>query len=189
MMVIGANPTDAHPVTGAKIKQQAMKGKTLIVIDPRRTELAKYANYHLQLRPGTNVAVLNMMLFYIISEGLEDKQFIDLRTEGYEEMKQEILRLDIAELEATCGVDRNLVREAAMAYASSANAMSFHGLGVTEHSQGTFTVMLIADLAMITGNIGRRGVGVESFTWPEQRARRRRYGLPAASGSRLSGFL
>lgn len=160
MMVIGANPTDAHPVTGAKIKQQAIKGKTLIVIDPRRTELAKYANYHLQLRPGTNVAVLNMMLYYIISEGLEHKQFIADRTEGYDEMKQEILRLNIEELEATCGVDRELVRQAAMAYASAGNAMSFHGLGVTEHSQGTFTVMLIADLAMITGNIGRRGVGV-----------------------------
>ncbi|MEK7225551.1 MAG: molybdopterin-dependent oxidoreductase, partial [Bacteroidota bacterium] len=73
MMVIGANPTDAHPVTGAKMKQQAMKGKTLIVIDPRKTELVKYANYHLQLRPGTNVALLNMMLYYIINENLEDK--------------------------------------------------------------------------------------------------------------------
>jgi formate dehydrogenase major subunit len=68
-MVIGANPTDAHPVTGAKIKQQIMKGKTLIVIDPRRTELARYAKYHLQLKPGTNVALLNMMMHYIVSEG------------------------------------------------------------------------------------------------------------------------
>jgi formate dehydrogenase major subunit len=160
MLVIGANPTDAHPVTGAKIKQQAMKGKTLIVIDPRRTELARYAQYHLQLRPGTNVAILNMMLYYIIQEGLEDKNFIESRTEGYEEFRQEILRQNIDELEQITGVDRNLVRAAAMAYAQSPAAMSFHGLGVTEHSQGTFTVMLIADLAMITGNIGRRGVGV-----------------------------
>ncbi|MBL0183205.1 MAG: formate dehydrogenase subunit alpha [Chitinophagaceae bacterium] len=160
MMVIGANPTDAHPVTGAKIKQQAIKGKTLIVIDPRRTELARYANYHLQLRPGTNVALLNMMLYYIISEKLEDKDFISRRTEGYEDFQQHILKLNIDELEKITGVERNLVREAAMAYASAPNAMSFHGLGVTEHSQGTFTVMLIADLAMITGNIGRRGVGV-----------------------------
>ncbi|HMU74009.1 MAG TPA: molybdopterin-dependent oxidoreductase, partial [Ferruginibacter sp.] len=160
MMVIGANPTDAHPVTGARIKQQAMKGKTLIVIDPRRTELARYANYHLQLRPGTNVALLNMMLYYIISEELENKEFISKRTEGYEDFRQHIRKLNIDELEKITGVDRNLVREAAIAYASAPNAMSFHGLGVTEHSQGTFTVMLIADLAMITGNIGRRGVGV-----------------------------
>ncbi|MEW6467811.1 MAG: formate dehydrogenase subunit alpha [Bacteroidota bacterium] len=160
ILVIGANPTDAHPVTGAKIKQQAMKGKTLIVIDPRKTELAKYANYHLQLRPGTNVAIMNMLLYYIITEGLEDKDFIAQRTEGYEEFRQQVLKQDISELEKITGVDRNLVREAAIAYATADAAMSFHGLGVTEHSQGTFTVMLIADLAMITGNIGRRGVGV-----------------------------
>lgn len=160
IMVIGANPTDAHPVTGAKLKQFAMKGKTTIVIDPRRTELAKYATHHLALRPGTNVALLNMMLYYIISEGLEDDQFITSRTEGYHEFRQQILAQDLDELEKITGVDKEQVRAAAMAYASSPNAMSFHGLGVTEHSQGTFTVMLIADLAMITGNIGRKGVGV-----------------------------
>lgn len=161
IMVIGANPTDAHPVTGAKLKQFAMKsGNVSIVIDPRRTELAKYATYHLALRPGTNVAVLNMMMYYIISEGLADEQFIASRTEGFDEFKKEILRIDLAEMERISGVDKSLVREAAMAYASAPNAMSFHGLGVTEHSQGTFTVMQIADLALLTGNIGRRGVGV-----------------------------
>jgi formate dehydrogenase major subunit len=160
ILVIGANPTDAHPVTGAKLKQHALKGKTTIVVDPRRTELAKYATYHLALRPGTNVALLNMMLYYIITEGLEDRTFIELRTEGYDDFCQQIMQLDIAEMEKVTGVDRELVRAAAIAYASAPNAMSFHGLGVTEHSQGTFTVMLISDLAMITGNIGRKGVGV-----------------------------
>ncbi len=160
IMVIGANPTDGHPVTGAKLKQVAMSGKTSIVIDPRRTELAKYATYHLQLRPGTNMALLNMMLYYIISEGREDKDFIAQRTEGYEEFKQEILAQNMDELETICGVDKKLVRDAAIAYASAPNAMEFHGLGVTEHSQGTFTIMLITSLAMITGNIGRPGVGV-----------------------------
>ncbi|MEY3368611.1 MAG: hypothetical protein RI973_1766 [Bacteroidota bacterium] len=160
IMVIGANPTDAHPVTGAKLKQVAMKGIPSIVIDPRRTELAKYATYHLQLRPGTNVPLLQMMLYYIIAEGLEDRQFIENRTEGYEGFRQQILGLDLDALERTTGVDRNLVREAAIAYAKAEAAMSFHGLGVTEHSQGTLTVMLISDLAMVTGNIGRRGVGV-----------------------------
>ena len=161
ILVIGANPTDAHPVTGAKLKQFAMKKDNVsIVIDPRRTELAKYATYHLALRPGTNVAVLNMMFYYIITKGLTDVNFIESRTEGFEEFKKEILAIDIDKLEAISGVDRNLVREAAMAYASAPNAMSFHGLGVTEHSQGTFTVVQIADLALITGNIGRRGVGV-----------------------------
>lgn len=160
MLVIGANPTVAHPVTGARIKQAAMKGKTLIVIDPRRTDLAELADYHLALRPGTNVAVLNMMMYYILKEGLEDQSFIEQRLEGYEEFKEGILNLDVDKMEEVSGVDRNLVRKAALAYASAKSAMSFHGLGVTEHYQGTFGVMLIADLAMITGNVGRPGVGV-----------------------------
>ncbi len=161
IMVIGANPTDAHPVTGAKLKQFAMKSDNVsIVIDPRRTELARYATYHLPLRPGTNVAVLNMMMYYIVTEGLVDETFIKNRTEGYEDFKKELLAIDLDKLESVSGLDRALVREAAMAYATAPNAMSFHGLGVTEHSQGTFTVMQIADLALMTGNIGRKGVGV-----------------------------
>lgn len=161
ILVIGANPTAGHPVTGAKLKQFAMKSDNVsIVIDPRKTELAQYATYHLPVRPGTNVAVLNMMMFYIISEGLVDQHFIEHRAEGYEEFKEQVLAVNIDEMEAVCGVDRELVRRAAMAYAKAPNAMSFHGLGVTEHSQGTFTVVQIADLAMLTGNIGRKGVGV-----------------------------
>jgi len=161
ILVIGANPTDAHPVTGAKMKQFAMKtGNVSIVIDPRRTELAKYATYHIPLRPGTNVAVLNMMMYYIIEEGLVDTSFIETRTEGYDDFIKEIKAIDLDHIEQVSGVDRNLVKEAAIAYAKAPNAMSFHGLGVTEHSQGTFTVMQIADLALLTGNIGRRGVGV-----------------------------
>ncbi len=160
ILLIGANPTEAHPVTGAKIKQQAMKGKTLIVIDPRKTELARYADYHLALRPGTNVAVLNMMMYFIIEEGLVDKTFVKSRTEGYEDFERQIRALDIEALETLSGVPREQVRQAAIAYATAPAAMSFHGLGVTEHFQGTFAVMQIADLAMITGNIGRRGVGV-----------------------------
>ena len=161
ILIIGANPTTSHPVTGAKLKQYAMKsGNISIVIDPRRTEMASYATYHLALRPGTNVAVLNMMMYFIISEGLADEQFIAERTTGFETFKAKILNIDIESLEKVSGVDRNLVRKAAIAYASAPNAMSFHGLGVTEHSQGTFTVVQIADLALLTGNIGRRGVGV-----------------------------
>ncbi len=161
IMVIGANPTAGHPVTGAKLKQFAMKTDNVsIVIDPRKTELAKYATYHLALRPGTNVAVLNMMMYYIIVEGLADEKFIADKTEGFEDYKNSLLNIDIDKLEEVSGVDRELVRQAAIAYATAPNAMSFHGLGVTEQYQGTFTVMQIADLALLTGNIGRRGVGV-----------------------------
>lgn len=160
ILLIGANATDAHPVTGAKIKQKLMKGVTGIVIDPRRIELARYAKYHLQLRPGTNVALLNMMLYFIISENALDGDFVARRTEGFEDFKAEVLKLNIDELEQITGVDKNLVREASLAYANANAAMEFHGLGVTEHSQGTFTVQLIADLAMITGNIGKKGSGM-----------------------------
>lgn len=160
MLLVGANPTAAHPVTGAKIKQQAMKGKTLIVIDPVQTELAKLANYHLQLRPGTNVAMLNTLLYFIVTENLADEKFIRARCEGYEDFVRQIKQLDVDAMCAITGVDKELARQAAAAYANAPNAMSFHGLGVTEHSQGSKTVMLIANLAMITGNIGRPGVGV-----------------------------
>lgn len=160
MLVIGANPTSAHPVTGAKIKQQAMKGKTLIVVDPVKTVLAGLAHYHLQLRPGTNVALLNMMLYFIVEAGLVDFQFIETRCEEYDSFLAQIRQLDIARMEAITGVPAEKVKAAALAYAGANNAMSFHGLGVTEHSQGAKAVMLISNLAMITGNIGRPGVGV-----------------------------
>jgi len=160
IMVIGANPTAAHPVTGAKIKQKLMKGLGSIVIDPVKTEIAKYATYHLQLRPGTNVALLNMMSHFIIEANLVDEEFISNRCEDWELFKNKILEIDLNTLETITGVDRELVKEASLAYAGAESAMSFHGLGVTEHSQGSRTVMNIANLAMMTGNIGREGVGV-----------------------------
>ncbi|MCB0760579.1 MAG: formate dehydrogenase subunit alpha [Flavobacteriales bacterium] len=160
VLVVGANPTDAHPVTGARIKQVVMKGVPLIVVDPRRTELARYATHHLQLRPGTNVALLNMMLYYIVSEGWEDQQFVANRCEGFDEMREQLLQLDLDAMEQITGVNREEVKAAAKCYAEAECAMEFHGLGVTEHSQGTYTVMQLADLAMITGNIGKPGAGV-----------------------------
>ncbi len=159
-LVIGANPTNAHPVTGAKIKQQVMKGKKLIVLDPVTTELARLADYHIRLKPGSNVAVLNMMLYFIVKGNLLNKDFVEKRTEGFDAFIQHINNLDINHLAEVAGVDKQQVKEAAIAYATANNSMEFHGLGVTEHEQGSKTVMLIADLAMITGNIGRRGVGV-----------------------------
>ncbi|MFK8012100.1 MAG: formate dehydrogenase subunit alpha [Marinicellaceae bacterium] len=160
ILVIGANPTESHPVTGAKLKQFAMKSGTTIVIDPRQTELALYATYHLAPRPGTNVALMNMMMYFIIKNNAMAHDFINNRTEGFAAFKAQVLDLDIKQLEDLTGVDIKLVEAAAMAYAQAKNAMSFHGLGVTEHTQGTIAVMLIAELAMITGNIGRAGVGV-----------------------------
>ena len=160
MIIIGANPTAAHPVTGAKIKQQAMSGATLIVIDPVRTELARMADYHLQLKPGTNVAVLNMIQYFIVEAGLIDHEFIKERCEGGEEFIEKIKDLDVDAMAKISGLDKEEVKAVALAYASAENAMEFHGLGVTEHSQGSQTVMLISNIAMMTGNLGRPGVGV-----------------------------
>lgn len=160
IMLIGANPTAAHPVTGAKIKQKVMKGTPLIVIDPVKTELARYANWHIQLRPGTNVAVLNMMAYYIISEGLVDETFVSERTEAFQSYHDAIMALDIDDLAKTANVDKDIVKQASIAYAKAKTAMSFHGLGVTEHSQGSRAIMCIADLVMLTGNVGKAGVGM-----------------------------
>ena len=160
IFLFGANPTEAHPVTGAKIKQLYMKGVTSIVVDPVITKLARLAKYHLQLRPGTNVALLNMMAYYIIKEECVNNEFIQKYTEYYKEFKDHVLELNMDDLQELTGVSKQLVREAALAYAKSNNAMEFHGLGVTEHFQGSKTVMLLSNLAMMTGNIGRPGVGL-----------------------------
>lgn len=160
IFLFGANPVKGHPVTGAKIKQAFMKGVTSIVVDPIKTKLAELADYHLQIRPGTNVAILNMIAHYIVKEGLVNQHFIDSYTEKYEEFKNQVENLDINELEKLTGVSKDLVKNAAIAYASANNAMEFHGLGVTEHFQGSKTVMLLSNLAMMTGNVGRKGVGL-----------------------------
>ncbi|MEI8107090.1 MAG: formate dehydrogenase subunit alpha [Verrucomicrobiota bacterium] len=160
ILVIGANPTEGHPVTGARLKQRVMKGVPLIVIDPRKIELVPYAKHHLQLRPGTNVALLNMFARFILDAGLVKREFVAERCENWEVFEAGLRGLDLAALEEVTGVDREEVRAAALEYARAGAAMSFHGLGVTEHEQGAKTVMLIANLAMMTGNIGRPGVGV-----------------------------
>ncbi len=160
ILVIGSNTTDAHPVTGARIRTLAQRGIPLIVIDPLKINLARFARYHLQNRPGTNVAVLNMFSRYILDEGLIDIKFIESRTEGWHDFEKYLKRLDISELEKICGVDRELVRSAAVEYASARSAMEFHGLGVTEHWQGTKAITLISNIAMMTGNIGKEGSGI-----------------------------
>ncbi len=160
LLVVGANPTEAHPVTGAKILQRAIKGIPLIVIDPVRTKLARYATIHLPLRPGTNAALLEMLVYYLIIEGLVDEDFVHRRTEGFEDFRRAALNIDLERLEKVTGVSHATVRDAALVYGQAKNAMSFHGLGLTEHYQGSRGVMLLAALAMMTGNIGRPGVGL-----------------------------
>ena len=168
ILVIGANPTEAHPVFGSRMKKRIREGAKVIVVDPRAIDLVEsphvLADYHLQLKPGTNVAVCNAMAHTIMQEGLINQKYISAYcdTEDFAYWKEFILneRNSPEALEAAIGVPAEKIRAAARLYATGGNAAIYYGLGVTEHTQGTSTVMAIANLAMITGNIGRRGVGV-----------------------------
>ena len=168
IMVIGANPTDAHPVFGSQMKKRLRAGAKLIVVDPRRTDLVRSphiaANHHLPLRPGTNVAVLNALAHVIVTEGLVNRTFVEERCDkaAFAEWASFIaLPENSPEVVAPLvGLDAKEIRAAARLYATGGNAAIYYGLGVTEHSQGTTAVMGMANLAMATGNIGRRGVGV-----------------------------
>ena len=168
IVVIGANPTDAHPVFGSRIKQRLRQGAKLIVIDPRRIDLVRSphvaAAHHLALQPGTNVAVLTAMAHVIVTEGLADEAFIRERCDGdaYADWAAFVSdpRHSPETLEPVTRVPAAELRAAARLYAGAPNAAIYYGLGVTEHSQGSSTVMAIANLAMATGNVGRPGVGV-----------------------------
>ncbi|MFZ2101054.1 MAG: formate dehydrogenase subunit alpha, partial [Oricola sp.] len=168
VIVIGANPTDGHPVFGSRLKKRLRQGAKLIVIDPRRIDLVRTphvaASHHLPLKPGTNVAVLTAIAHVIVTEGLMNESFIRERCDWDE--FQDYAAFVAAErnspeaTEAYTGVPAAEIRGAARLYATGGNGAIYYGLGVTEHSQGSTTVMAIANLAMLTGNIGRPGVGV-----------------------------
>ena len=168
IIVIGANPTDGHPVFASRMKQRLRQGAKLIVIDPRQIDLVRTphveAAYHLPLRPGTNVAMLTSLAHVIVTEDLVDQQFIAERcdTEAFADWAAFVSqpRHSPEALEASTGVPATKVRGAARLFATGGNGAIYYGLGVTEHSQGSTAVMGIANLAMVTGNIGRPGVGV-----------------------------
>ncbi|WNC71570.1 formate dehydrogenase subunit alpha [Thalassotalea psychrophila] len=168
VLVIGANPTDAHPVFGSLLKKRLRQGAKLIIADPRKIDLGKsphvHLDHHLPLRPGTNVAFINAMAHVIVDEGLEDKDFIAQRcqTNDYQQWYSFIKdpRHSPEHTSDITGIDANDLRQAARIYATVNNAAIYYGLGVTEHSQGSSMVMGIANLALLTGNIGREGVGV-----------------------------
>jgi formate dehydrogenase major subunit len=168
MVVIGANPTDGHPVFASRMKRRLREGAKLIVIDPRRIDMVRTphieASHHLALKPGTNVAVLTAIAHVIVTEGLFNQQFIQERCEmeAFADWAAFVAHKinSPEEVEKVSGVPAAEIRAAARLYATGGNAAIYYGLGVTEHSQGTTAVMAIANLAMATGNIGRPGVGV-----------------------------
>src|SRR5690606_18613780 len=165
ILVIGANPTDAHPVFGSRMKKRLREGARLIVIDPRRTDLVRSphvkADYHLALKPGTNVALLTALAHVIVTEGLVDEQFVRERCEWDAFQDWAGFVADEANspevVSSYIGAPAEDIRGAARLYATGGNGAIYYGLGVTEHSQGSTAVMAIANLAMATGNIGRRG--------------------------------
>ena len=168
VMVIGANPTDGHPVFASRLKRRLRQGAKLIVIDPRRIDLVKSphiaAEHHLALQPGTNVAVMTALAHVIVTEGLAAEDFIKERCDWdeYQDWARFVSeeRHSPEALEPVTRVPAETVRAAARLFATGGNGAIYYGLGVTEHSQGSSTVISIANLAMVTGNIGRRGVGV-----------------------------
>ncbi|MEI9907618.1 MAG: formate dehydrogenase subunit alpha [Actinomycetota bacterium] len=168
ILLIGANPTAAHPVFASRMKRAIRKGAKLIVVDPRTIDMVRTphieATSHLQLQPGTNVAVINAMAHVIAEEGLIDRAFVESRCdlESFTQWEKFIREAENSPeaLESSSHVPAHEVREAARIYANAKNASIYYGLGVTEHSQGSTMVMGIANLAMATGNIGRPGVGV-----------------------------
>ncbi|MGW3622137.1 formate dehydrogenase subunit alpha [Streptomyces sp. NPDC000880] len=166
ILVIGANPTDGHPVFASRMKRRLRQGAELIVADPRRIDLVRSphieAAHHLALAPGTNVALVNAFAHVVVTEGLVDREFVEERCEDFETWERFIARPEhspeaVADI---TGVPADELRAAARLYASAPNAAIYYGLGVTEHSQGSTMVMGMANLAMATGNIGREGVGV-----------------------------
>ena len=160
IMLVGSNPEHAHPVIGMQIRQAVEKGTRLIVADPREIDLAKKADIHLKLRPGTNVAFANGMMHIIIEEGLTDETFIKERTENFEAMKEAVKEYTPERVAEICGIDPDLLREAARMYATADRAPILYCLGVTEHHTGTEGVMSLSNLAMMVGKIGRPGCGV-----------------------------
>ncbi len=160
LMVVGANVTEAHPVTGSRIRQAVARGARLIVIDPRRIALVDDADVFLQLRPGTNVAVLNGLGHLIVREGWIDKDFIERRTEEYNAYKLTIAKYTPEYVQDISGVPPDALWKAAYLYSHSRASMCLHGLGVSEHKTGSYGVMALANLAMLTGNVGKPGTGI-----------------------------
>jgi formate dehydrogenase alpha subunit len=160
VVLSGSNATEGHPVVGARLKQAVLRGARLIVIDPRRIELAEYADLHLQLRPGTNVALFNALAKVLVEENLTDAAYVRERTEGFEELRAFLSALSLHAVATITGIPADRIREAARLIAAHAPALFVIGLGLSELHQGTDSVKTLCNLGMLTGSIGRPGAGM-----------------------------
>jgi formate dehydrogenase alpha subunit len=160
IFVIGSNTTEQHPLIARYLMKAREKGAKLIVADPRLIPLTQFADYHLRQRPGTDVALLNGFMNVILNEGLEDKEFINKRTEGFEEVKEVVEKYNPEDVEKITGIPKELIIEAARIYAKAKSASIVYSMGITQHTTGVDNVVSCANLAMLTGNVGRPSTGV-----------------------------
>jgi len=160
IVVIGANPTENHPVAATFFKQAARQGKTLIVMDPRGTALRRHATHMLQFNPGTDVAMLNAMLNVIVTEELYDEDYVAGRTEGFENLRRHIAAFTPEAMAPVCGIDPMTLRRVARIYARSERSIIFWGMGISQHVHGTDNARCLIALAALTGHVGRTGTGL-----------------------------
>jgi predicted molibdopterin-dependent oxidoreductase YjgC len=161
ILVIGSNTTEGHPIVGLRIKKAVMQGGCkLIVAEPRHIRLCYYAEQWVQQRPGTDVALLNGMMNVILSEDLADEEFIRERTEGFEDFKKAVEEYTPERAAEICGVDAEDIRRAARTFATAESAAIVYAMGITQHTTGVDNVLSLANLAMLTGNLGKEGAGV-----------------------------
>ena len=160
IIVIGARPAQNHPVAATFLKNAARQGATLIVIDPRRQALSRYATHMLQFKPGQDVALLNAMLYTIIEEELYDRQYVQAQTEGFEALKESIKDFPPETMAEVCGIDAATIREVARIYATSRASIVFWGMGISQSVHGTDNARCLIALALITGQVGRPGTGL-----------------------------
>lgn len=160
ILVTGSNTTEAHPIVALEVKRAVRRGAKLIVVEPRNIQLCDMAEIHLRPRPGTDVAWLNGFMHVIIEEKLLDKEFIDARCEGFDELRKTVKKYTPEHVEKIAGIPADDLRRAARIYAGAERATILYAMGITQHTSGTDNVLSVANLAMLTGNIGRPGTGV-----------------------------
>ena len=160
ILTTGTNTTEGHPVIGIQIKKALRKGATLAVIDPRKTEIAELANYHLRIKSGTDIALLNGLANVIIAEGLWDKEFVQERTEDFEAFKASVGKYTPEYVEEITGVPAETIKEVARGYAKAKSASILYTMGLTQHVCGTHNVFAVANLTMLCGQIGKASSGV-----------------------------
>ncbi|MGF7058991.1 formate dehydrogenase major subunit [Brassicibacter mesophilus] len=160
MFVIGSNTTENHPVIATQMRKAKKNGAKLIVADPRKIELAKIADVFLQIKPGTNIALINSMMNEIIKNDLHDKKFIEEKTENFNEFAEHVKEFSVEKVADICGIDPEEIRKAARIYADAEKAGIYYAMGITQHISGSLSVMALSNLAMLCGNIGKESAGV-----------------------------